>query len=103
MSGNQIRVTYTRGGREMNRRSFNLNQLRETTFGVARDREHLTAGLEEGFEVYVRREGGSTEISAHGRENETMESVLMAASEDREITGQTFIIDCTAEHKGADN
>jgi hypothetical protein len=50
------------------------------------------------FDLWVE---GEREIAAHGREGESLDSVLSAASEGGEIAGKTFSIDCTVEHKGA--
>jgi hypothetical protein len=101
MSQRQIQVTCTRGGREFSRRSFSFIEAQQTTFGHMLDEQGLTTGLGDDFEIYVRDQEGDTEISAHSREQMSLESVLRAASQDGEIAGKTFIIDCTAEHKGA--
>jgi hypothetical protein len=101
MSENQIRVNYTRGGRRLNRRSFTLNEARQTTLGQVMGREHLTEGLETGFEVYVCCRQDGRELSAHGQDENTLESVLQAATNDGEVSGKEFEIDCTAVHVGA--
>jgi hypothetical protein len=71
-------------------------------FGNLLNEEGVTSGLGNQFEVYVRSLEGDNEISAHHQEEATLEEVLCAASDDGEITGKTFIIDCTAEHRGAE-
>ncbi len=101
MSENQIRVLYTRGGREFSRRVFSLDETKQTTLGEAVRDEDLTMGLGNQFEIYVRPEDGESEISAHNQEGITLENLLRSASGDGEITGKTFVIDCTAEHRGA--
>jgi hypothetical protein len=98
MSQNQIRVTYLRGGREFSRRVFTPEEARRTTFGQAHRQEQLTIGMGNQFDLWVE---GDREIAAHGREDDSLDSVLRAASEDGEISGKTFVIDCTVEHKGA--
>ena len=101
MSQKQIRVSYTRGGREFSRRAFSLREAGQVTFGQAVRDEQLTIGMGREFELFVRPQDGHTEISGHDRENNTLESVLLAAADDGQISGKTFVIDCTAEHKGA--
>ncbi|RJR29410.1 MAG: hypothetical protein C4576_35395 [Desulfobacteraceae bacterium] len=101
MSEDQIRVLYTRGGREFSRRAFSLGEIRQTTLGEAVRNEDLTVGMGNQFEIYVRPESGENEISAHQREGVSLEHVLRRASGGGEISGKTFVIDCTAEHKGA--
>jgi len=101
MSQEQISVTYTRGGREFSRRSFSLREAGQVTFGQAVRDEQLTIGMGNEFELFVRPQSGETEISGHDQESSSLESVLLAASDDGQITGKTFVIDCTAEHKGA--
>jgi hypothetical protein len=101
MSQNKIQVTLTRGGREVRRRSFSLEEARSSVFGNLLNEEGVTSGLGNQFEVYVRSLEGENEVSAHNQEEASLEKVLLAASEDGEITGKTFIIDCTAEHRGA--
>lgn len=101
MSQEQIRVTYTRGGLEFSRRSFSLTEAGQVSFGQAVRDEQLTIGMGNEFELFVRAQDGETEISGHDRENNSLESVLLAAADDGEISGKTFVIDATAEHKGA--
>jgi hypothetical protein len=98
---NEIRVRYTRGGRALGAASFTLTEARETAFGRLLQQGGLTAGLGNEFEVYVSCEDAGREISAHNSEDKSLESVLMAASEHGDITGKSFVIDCTAEHRGA--
>lgn len=101
MSQEQVRVTYTRGGREFSRRSFSLSEAGQVTLGQAVRDEQLTIGMGREFELFVRAQDGENEISAHDQENNTLESVLLSAADDGQISGKTFVIDCTAEHKGA--
>jgi hypothetical protein len=101
MSGRQVQITYTRGGRQLSRRNFSLAEAQSTTFGQAVRRENLTAGLGNQFEIFVRPQNGDSEISAHNRETMSLERVLQEVTEDGEVTGKTFIIDATAEHRGA--
>jgi hypothetical protein len=100
MSG-QTQVRCTRGGREVSSRSFSLAELQTTMFGQALAEGGVTAGLDNEYESYVREQDSDSEISAHNREAATLESVLRAASRDGEVIGKTFVIDCTAEHRGA--
>jgi hypothetical protein len=101
MSQEQIRITFTRGGREFSRRSFSLREASRLTFGQAVCDEQLTIGMDNQFELFVRDQEGKAEISGHDREKNSLESVLLAATDDGQINGKTFVIDCTAEHKGA--
>lgn len=100
MSQERVTVKYTRGGRHLKERSFNLTELR-MPFGRAMEAEGVTFGLE-GYEVYVRELEGQGEISAHRREETTLGSVLRDAAAAEDVTGKTFVIDVTAEHKGAE-
>jgi hypothetical protein len=100
MSQNQIGVTFTRGGRTIGHRSFSLGETQQATLGHAVEEVGLTAGLGSEREIYVRHLEDEREISAHGMESRSLESVLRGATADGELTG-TFVIDCTAEHKGA--
>ena len=101
MNGRQVQIKYTRGGRELRHRSLSLAETQSITFGHAIGSENLTAGLRNQFELYVRPQNGEGEISAHNRETASLESVLRDATEDGDISGKTFVIDCTAEHRGA--
>jgi hypothetical protein len=101
MNESQVQISYTRGGRELTRRSFSLAEVQATTFGQAVNRENLTTGLGSQYEIYVRPQNGNSEISAHNRETMSLESVLQDATEDGEVKDKTFIIDATAEHRGA--
>ena len=102
MSQNQIQVNYKRGGRAFSTRSFTLAELKATPFSQALSEEGVTAGLNHGIEIYVRSQEGDSEISASNRTDANLESVLREASEDGKVTGKCFIIDCTAEQRGAD-
>lgn len=100
MSQERVHVTFTRGGRELGRRAFTLSEATQMQFGDAVQHEGLTWGLED-YEVYVRSQEDDREISAHNREEMTLERVLRDASQDGEITGKSFTVDVTAEHRGA--
>jgi hypothetical protein len=99
MSQSQVHVKYTRGGREFSRRSLSLEEVQQPF------RNHLPGGFISGlgnhFELYVRCEETEKEISAHNDGSSNFESLLRAVSQNGEISGKTFIIDCTAEHRGA--
>lgn len=100
MGTNKINIEYRRGGREFRRRTFNLSETRAATLGRLLREEGLTAGLDS-FEVYVRPQSGDMEISAAHMESTSLESILSSVTEDGEIKGKNFVIDCTAEHRGA--
>lgn len=100
MGTRKIDIEYRRGGREFRRRTFNLSETRAASLGRLLREEGLTAGLDS-FEVYVRPQGGDTEISAGHMAATSLEGILRSATEDGEITGKSFVIDCTAEHRGA--
>ncbi|MGA1824552.1 MAG: hypothetical protein ACMUIP_07780 [bacterium] len=96
-----INVKYQRGGRRYSDRSFSLKETQETLFGDLLNKEGITSGLGNRFEIYVRGEDGKNEISAHNCAKEKLADVLRAAAKNDEIMDKTFIIDCTAEHRGA--
>ena len=103
MSQNAIRVTLTRGGREFRERTYSLDEARSALFGPLLSEEGVTRGLGEQFDVYVKPLGGEgeREVPVTRQGDMTLERVLQSASEDGEITGKSFVIDCTAEHRGA--
>jgi len=100
MSQERVTVKWSRGGRQLREREFDLTELR-TPFGRAMEADGVTFGLQD-YEVYVRQLDGDQEISAHRREGTTLESVLREAAADGDVTGKTYVVDITAEHKGAE-
>jgi hypothetical protein len=103
MNQNQIRVTLTRGGREFRERTFSLDEARSSLFDNVLNEEGVTRGLGDQFDIYVKPldGAGEREVPATRKGDMTLEGVLRSASEDGEITGKSFVIDCTAEHRGA--
>ena len=100
MSQSQVHVRYTRGGREFSNSSFSLDEVRQTPF-----QNHLpngfTAGLGNQFDSMcgAKRQSMRFLPTLDGASN--LESLLRRVSTDGEIEGKTFVIDCTAEHRGA--
>lgn len=98
----QVQVKYTRGGREVRTRAFSFAELANTSLSQALDADGVTAGLNGGFELYVREQESDSEVAVGSQQAEaTLESILRGAAENGEIDGKMFIFDCTAEHRGA--
>ena len=100
MRANNVNIQYRRGGREFRNRSFSLTEAHGATLNQLLNEDGVTTGMDN-FEVYVRPRDGENEISANRMEETTLEGVLRAASLDGEIKGKSFIVDITAEHRGA--
>jgi hypothetical protein len=100
MSANNVNVQYRRGGREFRNRTFSMPEARQATLSQLLREDGVTTGLDN-FEVYVRPQDDENEISVNRMEEMSLENVLRAASSDGEIKGKSFIVDITAEHRGA--
>jgi hypothetical protein len=98
MSTNNVNIQYRRGGRDYRRRTFSLDEIRESTLGNLIREDGLTTGLSD-FDVYVTHQDSESEIAANNLEN-SLESILRSASEDGEISG-SYVVDVTAVHRGA--